>query len=280
MRKKERPLNRLKIFILTGLLAVILFVLLVSSIGKNRDFGPWQKVGVELFAPIQKGIVFIQRGIAAFGHDYIYLVGVQKENRLLRKEIERLRSKNNEYREAIIANIRFKKLLNFKETVPLPLLSAEVVGYDPTVWFKTMIISRGSDDGLQRGMAVISADGVVGQIISVSLHYAKVLLITDRNSAVDVIVQRSRVRGVLKGESGGVCSLDYVGIRDDVKPGDIVICSGVGGIFPKGLPVGRVIKAKSSRPGLFQDIEVVPCVNISDIEEALVVLEKSSIMEQ
>src|SRR4030066_1001964 len=109
MRKKERPLNRLKIFILTGLLAVILFVLLVSSIGKNRDFGPWQKVGVELFAPIQKGIVFIQRGIAAFGHDYSYLVGVQKENRLLRKEIERLRSKNNEYREALLANIRFKK---------------------------------------------------------------------------------------------------------------------------------------------------------------------------
>ncbi|MDP2799566.1 MAG: hypothetical protein Q8O60_06775, partial [Deltaproteobacteria bacterium] len=70
MRKKERPLNRLKIFILTGLLAVILFVLLVSSIGKNRDFGPWQKIGVELFAPIQKGIIFIQRGIAAFGHDY------------------------------------------------------------------------------------------------------------------------------------------------------------------------------------------------------------------
>ncbi|MEW6327361.1 MAG: rod shape-determining protein MreC [Thermodesulfobacteriota bacterium] len=280
MRKKERPLNRLKIFVLTGLLAVILFVLLVSGIGKNRDFGPGQKIGVELLAPVQKGIIFIQRGVSDFWHDYIYLVGVQKENRLLRKEIERLRSKNNDYREALIANIRLKKLLNFKETVPLPLLSAEVIGYDPTVWFKTMTINRGSDDGLQRGMAVISADGVVGQIISVSLHYAKVLLITDQNSAVDAIVQRSRVRGVLKGESGGVCYLDYVGIRDDVKPGDIIISSGVGGVFPKGLPVGRIIKVKSSRPGLFQDIEVVPCVDISDIEEVLVVLEKSSIMEQ
>lgn len=279
MSRKERPFKRLNFFILTGLLAVVLFVLLVSSMGENRRFGALQKIVVELIAPIQKGIGFIQGGVRNLWHDYLYLVGVQKENQLLRKEIARLQAKNNEYREAVVANIRLKKLLKFKETVPLPLLSTEVTGYDPTVWFKTMTINRGSNDGLQRGMAVVSDDGIIGQIIGVSLHYAKVLLITDRNSAVDVIVQRSRVRGVLKGASSGTCYLDYIGSREDVEVGDMIISSGLGGVFPKGLAIGRVTKVNRSRPGLFQDIEVAPCTDVSNIEEVLVVLEKSSLME-
>ncbi len=279
MGKKEGTFRRLRFFIFTGFLALILFVLLVSNIGKNRDFGPLQKIITEVIAPLQKGVSFIQRGVAGIWRGYICLVEVQSENQALKREIERLRAKNNEYREAAVANIRLRKLLSFKETVPLPLLPAEVIGYDPSAWFKTIVINRGSNDGLQRGMAVVSADGIVGQTISVSMHYAKVLLITDRNSAVDVMAQTSRARGVLKGESGGPCYLDYVGMHEDVKPGDVIISSGLGGIFPKGLAIGRVTTVKRSRQGLFQNIEVAPCIDVSNLEEVLVVLEKSSLME-
>lgn len=278
MRRKDRPFKRLRFLILTGLTVLFLLVLLVSGIGKNRDFGPWQKVIVEVISPVQKGINFVRQEVVNLWHGYIYLAGVQKENQLLKREIERLQARNNDYREAMVANIRLKKLLAFKETVPMPLLSAEVIAYDPTVWFKTIMINRGSSDGLQRGMAAVSDNGIVGQIISVSRHHAKVLLLTDRNSAVDCIVQRSRVRGILKGR-GGSCRLDYVGIREDVKCGDALISSGLGGIFRKGLPVGKVTGVRRFRSGVSQDIEVAPFVDLSKLEEVLVVLEKGSLME-
>jgi rod shape-determining protein MreC len=279
MRKKEHPFKRLRFFVLTGLIVTALLVLLVSNIGKSRDFGTLQKLLVEVVAPVQHGLRLSQRGIGGIWERYISLVNTREENELLRKELKRLQAENSQYREAVVANIRYKKLLDFKEATPLPLLSALVVGYDPSVWFKTVMINHGSNDGLQKGMAVVCADGIAGQIVGVSLHYAKVLLITDGNSAVDGAVQRSRVRGVLKGASGRTCYLDYVDRRADVVAGDVVISSGLGGVFPKGLPLGRVTKVDRSRPGLFQEIEVSPAVDFSNIEEVFVVLLKDSLTE-
>lgn len=279
MKKKEKSYKRLKFFILTGVFATSLFVLLVSDIGRNKDLGTLQKLIVEVFAPIEQGISFVGSGFGNLWENYLNLINVQEENRMLREEIKKLQAKNNEYREERAANIRYKKLLSFKESSQLPVKSATVIGYDPSVWYKTVMINRGSNDGLQRGMAVISADGIVGQIIGVSLHYAKILLVTDGNSAVDALIQRNRVRGILKGLSSRACQLDYVDSRDDVKSGDVVVSSGLGGIFPKGLPVGRVMNVERSRPGLFQYIEVEPAVDFSKIEEVLVILQRDSVME-
>lgn len=277
--KKEKSHKRLQFFILTGIFATFLFVLLVSDIGRNKDLGTLQRLIVEVFAPIEQGISFVGGGFGNIWENYLNLINVQEENRMLREEIKKLQAKNNEYREERAANIRYKKLLSFKESSQLPVRSATVIGYDPSVWYKTVMINRGSNDGLQRGMAVVSADGIVGQIIGVSLHYAKILLVTDGNSAVDALIQRNRVRGILKGLSSRACQLDYVDSRDDVKSGDVVVSSGLGGIFPKGLPVGRVMNVERSRPGLFQYIEVEPAVDFSKIEEVLVILQRDSVME-
>jgi rod shape-determining protein MreC len=121
-------------------------------------------------------------------------------------------------------------------------------------------------------MAVVSAAGVVGRLIGVTSHYAKVLLILDRNSSVDALVQRSRSRGILVGLGDGRCSLRYVQRNDDVQVGDQVITSGMGGVFPKGILLGQVEKVQRGDAGLFQTVDVTPVVDFSRLEEVLVVL--------
>jgi rod shape-determining protein MreC len=121
-----------------------------------------------------------------------------------------------------------------------------------------------------KDMAVVTSDGVVGRVIEVSLHTAKVLLITDPNSAMDVIVQRSRTQGIMEGKVEEVCVLKYVQKNEDVQVGDKVITSGLGGIFPKGLMTGTVTRVERKRPGIFQYIEVTPSVDFSRLEEVLI----------
>jgi rod shape-determining protein MreC len=123
-------------------------------------------------------------------------------------------------------------------------------------------------------MAVVNASGVVGRLVSVSPNYAKVLLIIDQNSAVDCIIQRSREKSIVKGFTSKICKLDYVVKTSDVVVGDKVITSGMGRVFPKGLPVGEVIEV-GSRPGeLFKDIKIRPMVDFSKLEELLVILKE------
>jgi rod shape-determining protein MreC len=124
-------------------------------------------------------------------------------------------------------------------------------------------------------MPVVNAFGVVGRVVSVSPNYAKVLLIIDQNSAVDCLVQRSRDRGMLKGLMSEICKLDYVAKSCDVAVGDIVVTSGLGGVFPKGLPVGQVLTVKEMLGELFKDIEIRPAVDFSKLEEVLVILEEN-----
>jgi len=120
---------------------------------------------------------------------------------------------------------------------------------------------------------VVNASGVVGRIVSVSPNYAKVLLIIDQNSAVDCLVQRSRDRGMVRGQSAQVCRLDYMVKSASVKEGDGVITSGLGRVFPKGLPVGTILNVKEGDGALFKEIAVTPAVDFSKLEEVLVILQ-------
>jgi rod shape-determining protein MreC len=132
------------------------------------------------------------------------------------------------------------------------------------------LVNKGEKDGVAKDMAVVTSEGVVGRVIEVSLHTAKVLLMTDPNSAMDVIVQRSRTQGIMEGKVEEVCVLKYVQKNEDVQVGDKVITSGLGGIFPKGLMTGTVTKVERKRPGIFQYIEITPSVDFSRLEEVLI----------
>lgn len=265
-------------FFLTGLLVIAVLVLVSLNAGKERNFTSPQRLLIEGLSPLLKAITVSKNSIVGFWKSYIYLVNMRKENEALRETIRALEEENNRYRESVMANIRLKRLLGFKENVPAPMLPAQVVGWDPSTWFQTIIIDKGTGDGIERDLPIVNSDGIIGRIIQTSSHYSKALLIIDPNSSVDSIVQRTRDRGMLEGKgggSGGSCELRYFSKNDDVKSGDTIISSGLGGVFPKGLPLGKVTKVEERGFGLFKRIKVTPMVNFSKLEEVMVVLART-----
>jgi rod shape-determining protein MreC len=245
--------------------------LLSSSSGLRQPWNPVEKFIVEITAPFQK---LIRQTIGAtrdFWTNYFYLVDVRSENTQLHREMDSLRRENSRYRELLATHERLRSLLHFKEVIHRPVVAAQVVGLDPTGWFKSVIIDKGKNAGLKWDMPVVNASGVVGRIVSVSNNYAKVLLIIDQNSAVDCLTQRSRDRGMVKGTSGQVCKMDYMAKSSDAVVGDLIITSGLGGVFPKGLPVGNITGVKEGEGKLFKEIDVMPSVDFSKLEEVLVI---------
>jgi len=262
-----------KIWLWALFICITLF-LLSSNSGSRSTWNPAEQFIIEITSPFQK---FIQQTVnftKRFWLSYFNLVDVRKENWRLEKEIDALRMENSRYRELLASQERLQELLKFKHSINLPVMAAQVIGLDPTGWFKTVIIDKGRGVGLRPNLAVVNASGVVGRIVSVSPNYAKVLLIIDQNSAVDCLAQRSRARGIVKGLSTEICKLEYVVKSSDVVEGDLVITSGLGGVFPKGIAVGWVSNIKGIYSGLFKDIEIRPAVDFSKLEEVLVILKE------
>lgn len=272
----------------TGFSTIWLWVFIIGSVlfllSSNSDLGPtWnpaEQFVIEITAPFQKLIKQTTNSTEELWLNYFHLVDVHHENTQLKSEIHELKMANNRYRELLATQGRLEELLQFKQTINRPVLAAQVIGLDPTGWFKSVIIDKGKWAGLRLDMPVVNAFGVVGRVVSVSSNYAKVLLIIDQNSAVDCLVQRSRDRGMLKGLMSETCKLDYVAKSNDITMGDIVVTSGLGGVFPKGLPVGRILDVKEISGELFKDIKIRTAVDFSKLEEVLVILEESKSSSQ
>lgn len=255
-------------------------LLLSSSSGRDRTWNPVEQFIVEITTPFQRIVKQTVYIVDKFWNTYFYLVNARLENVQLKREVNTLRLENNRHRELLNAYERLKKLLQFRHTIQRPVMPAQVIGRDPTGWFRSIIIDKGSRDGIISTMPVVDSCGVVGRIVSVSPHCSKILLIIDQNSAVDCLVQRSRDRGMVKGLSTEACKLDFVVKSADVAIGDIVITSGLGSIFPKGLPVGTVSGLKERAGELFKDIEIRPSVDFSRLEEVLVILKEDKSLDQ
>jgi rod shape-determining protein MreC len=197
---------------------------------------------------------------------------VAKENDDYKKALTFAQQENNQLQELKLTNVRLRNLLNFQKTATSQVLSAEVIGKDPSPWYQTVIIDKGKNEGVTRGMAVVIPEGIVGQVMDVSDKYSKVLLIIDPNSAVDALVQRTRARGIIKGESSGRCIFKYVLRQYDVGVGEKVVSSGLDGVFPKGIAVGRISRVIRRSAGIFQEVIVTPSVDFEKLEEILIVL--------
>lgn len=259
--------------ILTGTIVLAAFVFYSLHLKDTGHESLFEKGALNFISPVNKVISRVNNKVAEIWNDYADLVGVRKENKQLRESVKILNSRMIENREAVLANERLKKLLDLKNYLKVPSLAASVIGEDGTPWFKTIIIDRGEVDGLREGMPVIAADGVIGQLIKVVARSSRVLLITDHASGVAGVIQRSRARGVVKGSGGGSCALEFALAEEDVKVGDTVITSGIGGVFPKGLNIGEVSMVKKGEYGIFQTVEVRPAVNLARLEEVLVLLQ-------
>lgn len=276
IRKREKRSRQIRFFLLFGCLLTAIFILIISMAGQ-REFSVPHKIGLELIGPIQTAVSKVTSYGNSIWQKYVGLLDVRKENEMLRQELQQYKTANIEFREALATNVRLRNLLELKESLPPPTLTAEIVGKDPSLWFRTFTINRGNSDGVEKGMPVVTVEGVVGQVLTSSPNYSKVLLATDPNSAIDVLTQKTRVHGIVKGTGSDTFRLHYVLKSAEVEKGDLVLTSGLGGIFPKGLPVGTVLDIKETRRGMFQQIKIEPLVDFSQLEYLIVIMKKSSL---
>jgi len=260
-------------YVVVGVVLLAAFIFYSLNLKNKEHANAFESGVLNLMAPLSGVVAGINRTATGVWSDYVDLVGVRKENKQLRASVKILNSRLLEAGEALLANERLRKLLELKISLHAPTLAASVIGEDGSPWFKTILIDRGTADGLREGMPVVASDGVVGQLVKVTAGSSRVLLLTDHASGIAGIVERSRARGVVKGKGGGRCSLDFTLHGEDVKVGDTIIASGIGGVFPKGLPIGEVTMVKKGEYGIFQTVELRPRVNISRLEEVLVILQ-------
>ncbi|MBE0598479.1 MAG: rod shape-determining protein MreC [Desulfuromonadales bacterium] len=257
--------------LLTGCLVLAALLVYSANLRHQDRTTFFERLVLQVTAPLQKGIDVGWKTASGWWQHYLWLIDTQQDNERLTLENRRLRAELVGMQEIRLANERLHRLLEFRETTHLPALAAQVIAEDASSWFRTVVIDRGSADGLRQGLPVVVAEGVVGRIIVIAPHQSRVLLITDASSAVASLVQGNRTRGISRGK-GNLLTFDYAVRQAQIEVGDPIITSGTGGIFPKGLPIGQVTRVTREAFGLFQAVEVAPVVDFARLEEVLVLI--------
>jgi rod shape-determining protein MreC len=229
---------------------------------------------LELLRPAQAFEAGFSGEVSGFTHDYLELVGTRRENDELRKEVAQLESERARTAELEAENRRLSDLLELRDVLAMQAVAANVIASDATGLGRTVVIGEGSHSGFRREMAVITAEGVVGKLITVAPDAARVLLIEDHNSALDAIDQRSRARGIVAGVIDDGLTMKYVDRTEDLKPGDAIVTSGMDGIFPRGLLVGEIARVSQEGPGLFLNVDISPAADFRKLEQLLVLTQK------
>ena len=238
----------------------------------NLKFPFFKTIWLEVSSPILKGLKTVCLYLETTKEKYIALQQVKEENIRLKKEISTLKAELAACEEIKKANQRLEALLKFKKKIRYPTLGAKVIGYAPEFLPRMIFIDRGSKDGVGLNFPVVCKDGAVGQVVAVSPHYAKVLLLISNNSHVAVMSERTRTQGIFVGSKINQGEVLYISAEADVKKGDLFITSGMDGIFPKGFRVGQVISVFKSKVSLFQRIVIKTSVDFTKLEEVLVIL--------
>ncbi len=259
-----------KPLIVAGTLLLV-FTLLSLSVQRSPVVQKLEGLIISLTAPGLQALRSVGAGLKRVWTGYFFLVGLQKENQILRQRLEEAEQQEARYQEALKTVQRLEALLDLKRQLALPVIGARIVAYDPSLWSRAAIIDQGKAAGVEVGQAVVAPAGIVGRIVEVYPRHAKVMLIVDRLSGADAMIQRTRVRGILQGKGANRSALEYVPKSADVQVGDLVVSSGLGGIYPPGLVFGKVTAANKRGAGVFQDIEVLPAVDLAALEEVLVV---------
>lgn len=256
-------------------LSVSLYILAAAARGHLRR-DPIGPLLIALFRPFQAAAQVTVTKVRDLFEGYSTRNSLLTENERLKGRITELEAERNRLLEAEATNHRLRELLQFRSELPSAAVTAGVIASSASTWFQSFTLNKGSADGLSKGMAVVSPLGVLGQVVSVTSRSAKVLLVTDPYSGVDVIVQRNRARGIVSGSMDNGPIMKYVKRSEDIQEGDRLLTSGLDGVFPKGLLVGTVATVRKKNFGLFQYVTVHLAVNPSWIEEVLVVSGKTN----
>jgi rod shape-determining protein MreC len=246
------------------------YILTVSARGQLK-YEPVGAVLMWVLRPLQMAAQGTANWVVGVQENYLTMSGFKAENERLHRRIQELEVERHRLLEADAVNRKLQQLLEFRSQLPSKAVTASIIANSASSWFQGCILDKGSADGVQKNMAVVTPLGVVGKVVSLTKRSAKVILLTDANSGIDVLVQRTRSRGIVSGSLDNGTVLKYMKRSEDVQVGDRLITSGVDGVFPKGLLVGTVIKVNKQHLGLFQSVEVLPAVQSSRVEEVLVV---------
>ena len=261
-------------------IAVVLVHVILISAQVNVDSGAsvLETVTFGAFAEVQRLLTSGLDNVVGLWSGYVGLRDVREENVELNLEIADLRLEIQTQRALAQQTRNLERLLELRQTVALPTLSARVIAADSTPYFRTLTIDRGRRDGVRRDLAVIAPDGVVGRVVgSPGPRAAQVQLLVDRNAAAGALIERTRDSGVIVGtDDSTLLKLEYVSNLVDVRVGDEIVTSGVDGIYPKGFRIG-VANQVTDGFGLYQQISVSPVVEFSQIEDVLVVLDAQAI---
>ncbi len=245
---------------IVGFLTLFLFSLSLVLLSEEAKIRTARAAIRASFSPIQKALTWVARPFRVYS-----------ENELLRRELTELSLESQLLRECAEENKRLRTLLEFKEKMDYKIEPAEVIGKDPGRLPATLVIGKGERERITVNLPCITHRGLVGKVVEVSSATALVHTIFDPDLRVACLLQRSRVLGILRFRGRG-CVLENVLLDSDVRTGDEIVSSGMGGIFPKGLRVGRVTEVGSEEKGLFRRVSVEPSINLSKIEEVFVIL--------
>lgn len=265
---QERPAGAtIRILLLITLLLVVGLLLLAAMVGGK--FGPLHQITLDFIGPVQSVVTRTATGIANLKSDYLDLLEVREENKKLQAQIDKYLTELGEYREGYSTYLHLQELLEMQAKLTFKPIAARVVGKEPSYWYQTIVVDRGRKDDILEGMIALAPGGVVGQVMHTAENYSKILLANAPSSAIDAMVQKNRTRGILKGAGEKGYILQYVLKSADVEVGDHIVTAGIGGIFPPGIPLGRISKIEKKQRGMFQEIEVEPYIDFQKLEYVL-----------
>lgn len=257
------------------LISVLLVCLLLLTL-QTRGAGGAGEVVAWVTTPVQTLVTWLHRSALALWSTYREWKNLFVENRALREEVDRLRVEALRMQETQVENLRLRSLLALRERLPLATLPAEVIAKESGGWVRSLTVNRGRRNGIQPLTPVIAPDGLVGRVAIVRGNLAVVQLLNDPSSAVGAMVQRTRTPGMVEGEPGGGLRFKFLAREGgSIQVGDLIVSSGLGGLFPKGLPVGQVAQVEGRGSALFQFARLVPVVDFARVEEVLLLTEQS-----
>ena len=231
-----------------------------------------------LFYPFQQGLALVNRKVGQTSADLQLMQTLRTHNQSLRQQLQKARREISSLEEDRAALQRLQQLFAFSKRHPFEVTVAQVIAIDPSNWSDVIVIDKGKRSGIKENMPVVIHQGLVGQVLKVSPHFSKVLLLKDQRSGVGAMVQRSRAVGVLEGQQSQISQLKYIDPTADLAINDVIISSGLGGVFPKGIELGKVSRIEREKTGVYQKIEVTLAADFSRLEEVMVI--KNALLEE
>ncbi len=275
--------NRTPFLALIVMLVAIAIIAMVvdrrAMLRGGRELSGWTGAVLDVAVPVQKMIAMPFEATRDAWRRYVSVVDMGAQNEALRSRLVALEEENLQLREALVASGRLSRIAEIREEFEVPMLPSELVGVDASAWFRSVLVNRGRSHGVLSGMPVISERGLVGLVTATSNSASKAMLVLDRQSAVDGVVQRSRSRGIVRGRGTDQLDFDFVVRGSDVRIGDVVITSGLGGVHPKGIRIGEVTEVTDPGSGLLQTAKLSAAVEFGRLEQVFVILRRGPTME-